>query len=86
MHAYAKANFGVDCLEEQTEAEVAKVRTALAKVPMFTICFPKFKSTFNGYEVSYSNKYAAEMKIRQHKERIDTHGDTIMCSEFCAMQ
>ena len=57
---HAKANFGVDCLEEQTEVEVAKVRTSLAKVPMFTIRFPKFKSTFNGYEVSYSNKYAVE--------------------------
>ena len=58
---HAKANFGVDCLEEQTEVEVAKVRTSLAKVPMFTIRFPKFKSTFNGYEVSYSNKYAVEI-------------------------
>ena len=58
---HAKANFGVDCLEEQTEAEVAKVRTSLAMVPMFTIPFPIFKSTFDGYEVSYSNKCAVEI-------------------------
>ena len=73
---HTKANFGVDCLEEQTEAEVAKVWTSLAKVRMFTICFPKFNLSVDGYEVLYIYKYAGEIPDalqRQHLLQCKIH-------------
>ena len=66
---HAIANFGVDSLDGKTEAEVTKVRTSVTKVPIFTIRFPKFKSSFDGYNLSYIYRYAVEIPAalqRQH--------------------
>ena len=59
-HEHAVANFGVDCADKKTDAEVTKVRVSGAQATC-TIRFSKLKSSFSGYNVNYIYRYATEI-------------------------
>jgi hypothetical protein len=59
-HEHAVANFGVDCGDKKTDAEVTKVRVLGAQATC-TIRFSKLKSSFSGYNVNYVYRYATEI-------------------------
>ena len=69
-HEHAVANFGVDCADKNTDAEVTKVQVSSAQATC-TIRFSKLKSSFSGNNVNTFYRYATEFQASLQSHSAD---------------